>query len=244
MDISLKVAQELLRGKTANTPLHLQGGRLIAANRYVLDGDEQMVDRMRNIVGGGATIFRGDLRVSTNVLSPDGSRGRGTQLAAGEVVGILFVGVGRMAQAVQVFKEQALIARADAARRGVEQKSRQQRANHLAEVTQLFEAKVGERVSTVSSAASGLRIAAGSMSGLAMRANGQVAIVAAAAEQASMNVQTVAVAEKLAASVAEISRQVVQSASIAGRTANDAHRTDEMVHALADGARRIGDVVG
>jgi methyl-accepting chemotaxis protein len=43
------------------------------------------VDRVKVAHGGTATVFLGDLRVSTNVLKPDGSRAVGTQLAAGAV---------------------------------------------------------------------------------------------------------------------------------------------------------------
>ena len=69
--------------------------------------------------------------------------------------------------------------------------------------------------------------------------------MALAARQASENVQTVAVAaEELTASAAEITRQVSNSAEIAFRAAADAQRTDQIVRALADGAQRIGDVVG
>ena len=198
------------------------------------------------MVGSGALFI-----VVRRIFRPLGViRGAMIDLAAGKLdAAVPACGrkdeVGRMAQAVQVFKDQALIARADTAAREEEQKAKQQRADHLAESTRTFEAMVGARVSTVSSAASGLQATAGSMSGFAKRATGQVTVVATAAEQASANVQTVAAAaEQLAASVAEITRQVTQSATIAGRAANEARRTDEIVHALADGARRIGDVVG
>jgi methyl-accepting chemotaxis protein len=73
----------------------------------------------------------------------------------------------------------------------------------------------------------------------------QATTVAAAAEEANVNVQTVAsAAEKLAASIGEISRQVAQSSKIAGKAVEDAKRTDTVVRALADGAQKIGEVVG
>ena len=42
----------------------------------MLDGDLKVLDKVRAIVGGIATMFRGDLRVATNVLRPDGARDR------------------------------------------------------------------------------------------------------------------------------------------------------------------------
>ena len=50
-----------------------------------IDGDTRTVDRIRDLTGGVATVFRGDTRVATNVLNPDGSRANGTKLAAGPV---------------------------------------------------------------------------------------------------------------------------------------------------------------
>ena len=63
--------------------MRLEGDRLVAANGAVLDGDNEIVDTIKAIAGGNATIFRGDLRVATNVEKPDGSRAIGTRLAPG-----------------------------------------------------------------------------------------------------------------------------------------------------------------
>lgn len=50
---------------------------------HKLNGWTQPVDEIKTLVGGTATIFAGDMRISTNVLKPDGSRAVGTPLAAG-----------------------------------------------------------------------------------------------------------------------------------------------------------------
>ncbi len=57
---------------------------------YKLDGANVMVDAIRSVNGGVATIFRGDKRVATNVLNPDGSRAVGTTLARGPVYTAIF----------------------------------------------------------------------------------------------------------------------------------------------------------
>ena len=80
----------------------------------------------------------------------------------------------------------------------------------------------------------------------AEQTNQQAATVAAAAEEASAGVQTVAAAaEELAASIGEISRQVAQSADDRrqGGRRGAPHRR-RSVRALAEGAQKIGDVVG
>ncbi len=153
--------------------------------------------------------------------------------------------IGAMAQCVQVFKDNMIEADRLAAAQRVEAAAKETRADCLTGLTKAFEAKVGAMVATVSSAATELQATAGSMSGTAGQTNTQATSVATAAQQASANVQTVAVAaEQLTASVAEITRQVAQSAQMAGRAAADAKRTDEIVQALAQAAARIGDVVG
>jgi methyl-accepting chemotaxis protein len=48
-----------------------------------LNGRNDIVDAVARINGGVATIFAGDLRIATNVVRPDGTRGVGTRLAPG-----------------------------------------------------------------------------------------------------------------------------------------------------------------
>jgi methyl-accepting chemotaxis protein len=116
---------------------------------------------------------------------------------------------------------------------------------NIENLTQTFGEKVGHMVGLVSSAATQLQATAESMTGTAERTMRQAANVTSAAEEASVNVQTVASAsEELASSISEISRQVAQSAKIAGKAADDAKHTDSVVRALAEGARSIGEVVG
>ena len=47
---------------------------------YVANGNYEVVDKLTTLVGGTATIFLGETRVSTNVLKDDGSRAIGTPL--------------------------------------------------------------------------------------------------------------------------------------------------------------------
>ena len=109
---------------------------------------------------------------------------------------------------------------------------------------QVFEGKAADMVAHVAAAASQLQATAQTMAGIGQAANRQTSDMATAAEQASGNVQTVAAsAEQLSASVNEISRQVAQSAKIAGRAVEDADRTNDTVRRLAEAAQRIGAVV-
>lgn len=55
-----------------------------------LNGANSIVDTINSLVGGTATIFMGDTRVSTNELKGDGSRAIGTQLARGPIYDTVF----------------------------------------------------------------------------------------------------------------------------------------------------------
>lgn len=70
-------------------PMAVVNGRLLAGD-YVVNGDYELPDRIKELFGGVATIFMGDVRVSTNVLLPDGARAVGVRLK-GPVREALFV---------------------------------------------------------------------------------------------------------------------------------------------------------
>ena len=74
----LKTLWELLRAK--GTDFKVVDNKL-QAGEYVLNGNFELPDKLKEIGGGTATIFMGDERVSTNVVKPDGSRAIGTRLS-------------------------------------------------------------------------------------------------------------------------------------------------------------------
>jgi methyl-accepting chemotaxis protein len=68
---------ELLRTKGDN--FRIVDGKLQAGS-YVLNDNYELPDKIKKIFGGTATIFMGDTRVSTNVVTADGHRAIGTKL--------------------------------------------------------------------------------------------------------------------------------------------------------------------
>jgi methyl-accepting chemotaxis protein len=164
---------------------------------------------------------------------------------SGEIAGVERADeIGAMASAVRVFKDGMIDAERLAAEQAAENDGKMRRAKVLDELTRVFEAKVTELVGGLSSASSVMEDTAQSMSSTATLTNRQAAIVAAASEQTSANVQTVASAtEELASSISEIGRQVAQSTEIAARAVDNARRTGDSARSLADGAQKIGDVV-
>ena len=153
--------------------------------------------------------------------------------------------IGEMAQAVQVFKDNAIRVKQMEAEQA--EQARVAEAEKKAALSQMaddFEKSVGGVVASVSSASTEMQSSAQSMATTAEQASEQSSTVAAASEQASANVQTVATAaEELSSSINEISRQVQESSRIAGGAVDEANNADEMIQSLASAANKIGEVV-
>jgi methyl-accepting chemotaxis protein len=83
------------------------------------------------------------------------------------------------------------------------------------------------------------------LSATAEQTSMQASAVSSASEEASSNVQTVAAAaDELAASIAEILRQVSDSTKVADKAVHDARRTNDQMQQLEGAAQKIGEVVG
>jgi methyl-accepting chemotaxis protein len=153
--------------------------------------------------------------------------------------------IGDMAKAVLVFKENMIRAEQLAAQEAEAQKRREARVKVIEKLTNDFDADMSLVLKSVSSAATEMQATASSMTATAEETNRQSTVVAAAAEQASNNVQTVASAsEELSASISEISHQVNQSSQVANKAVSEAENTNAQVRGLAEAAQKIGDVVG
>ncbi|MBE7201957.1 MAG: methyl-accepting chemotaxis protein [Parafilimonas terrae] len=50
---------------------------------HAINADDPAVDRVKDVLDGTATVFLGDMRVATNVMTPAGSRAIGTKLGQG-----------------------------------------------------------------------------------------------------------------------------------------------------------------
>ncbi|WP_288586881.1 CHASE3 domain-containing protein [uncultured Methylobacterium sp.] len=154
--------------------------------------------------------------------------------------------IGGMADAVQVFKDGLIRARAlEEETRLARASAEEQRRAGMRQMADAFEHAVGGIVGQVAASATELQVTARAMSATATRTAAQSTAVAAAAEEASSNVGTVAAAaEELGASVAEIGRQVDGSAGLARTAAAEAGATAGVVRDLSLAVNRIGDVVG
>ncbi|TPQ34486.1 methyl-accepting chemotaxis protein [Bradyrhizobium guangdongense] len=153
--------------------------------------------------------------------------------------------VGDVARTAEVFRENGLAKiRMEAEQKEAEQRSAAQRRQDMLRLADQFESAVGDVIETVSSASTELEASATTLTSTAEHAQQLATVVAAASEEASTNVQSVASAtEELSSSITEISRQVQESARVAGEAVSQARTTTERVSELSKAATRIGDVV-
>jgi methyl-accepting chemotaxis protein len=153
--------------------------------------------------------------------------------------------IGQMAEAVQVFKDNAN----EMENLRIQQEAQKERTQAeqkklMNELASNFEASVLGIVDAVSARSGELNGAAKLLSSLASETEQQAAAVAAVSGQASANVQTVASAtSELSSSIQEIGRQVTESAIVAKSAVDEASRVNQMVTDLAVAAQKIGQVV-
>ncbi len=152
--------------------------------------------------------------------------------------------IGRIASALQIFKE-ALVAKKasdDAAR--AEDAIKAARAQRIGTATGNFEAMIGELVDSLSSASTELEASATTMT---KTSDGTMSLsdsAASASRAVTDNIQAVAAAtEEITSSVNEIGRQVHESNRIASTAVSQAQKTDESIARLSLAAGRINDVV-
>jgi methyl-accepting chemotaxis protein len=152
--------------------------------------------------------------------------------------------IGTMADTLQVFKEALIAKKAADEAAAADAEAKIQRGQRVDRITSDFEKLIGEMVESLSSSSTELEAAANTLT-MTAESTGKVSGSAAAASQeVSGNVQSVATAtEEITSSVAEIGRQVQESSRIANEAVRQAQKTDTSIAELSQAAARIGDVV-
>jgi methyl-accepting chemotaxis protein len=152
--------------------------------------------------------------------------------------------IAEMSDSLQVFRESMIAARALSADQDKDRAAKAERASRMEARIAEFESTVRSALDNLASSANSMQSTAQSMSATADQSSALVSAVASAAEETSVNVQTVSSGtEQLSSSIAEIGRQVVNSAEIARKAVNEASTTDTTMQGLADNAARISVVV-
>ncbi|BBF93747.1 methyl-accepting chemotaxis protein [Blastochloris tepida] len=152
--------------------------------------------------------------------------------------------MGRMAQAVEVFKHNA-IERARLEREAsAEQQAKDLRARHVEAAVTEFQGSMARVLSVVEASAGTMQATARTLAGVAGEAASRVGAVDQASQDTASGVQTVAAAtEELSASIQEISRQVSTAADTVRRVAAASEASAQQIEALASAGERIGAVV-
>jgi methyl-accepting chemotaxis protein len=199
--------------------LLVMGGLVLALNRNIAGSLTRLAGKMQGVVAG-------DLSVSIDETSRSDE-------------------IGQMAKSLEVFRENALaMQRLQAEQEELARKAQHEKRQALHAMAEGFEGRVGGVVDTVSQAALAMqdtaKLIATSVSGTQQRAGA----VASGAEEAAVNIQTVAAAsEELTASISEIGRQVTQASQVAKTAAQESETTNQKVIALAGAAQKIEEVV-
>jgi methyl-accepting chemotaxis protein len=153
--------------------------------------------------------------------------------------------IGRMARAVEVFRENALaVRRMEREAAAQRQSTETDRVRMMAELAGRFEQGMQGVITGVGGRAEEMGRSATELARVAERGRGLAEAVATRAEQASVNVQTVASAtQELAASIREISSQVQRSVTMSNRATDETQQTSKLIHGLSDAAEKIGTIV-
>jgi methyl-accepting chemotaxis protein len=194
-------------------------------------------------IGIGIYLVRDVSRGIASIVAPMQALGAGDLSAAiphqGEKTEI-----GSMADALQVFKTALIDKKAADAAVAQDGEAKVERARKVDGITRQFESMIGEIAETVSSASTELEASADTLTKTAARSQELTVLVAAASEDATTNVQSVATAtEQMVLSINEIGRQVQESARIANAAVGQARKTNDRVGELSQAAGRIGAVV-
>ncbi len=171
-------------------------------------------------------------------------------LAAGELDDAIPGGesrdeIGRMARAVEVFRENALAVRRMEREAAAQHDAAEvDRLRMMSELASRFEQGMQGVITGVGGRAEEMGRSAEELARVAERGRGLAEAVATRAEQASINVQTVASAtQQLAASIHEISSQVQRSVKVSSRATGETQRTSELISGLSSAAEKIGNIV-
>jgi|GEM_PF-833277 len=204
-------------------------GGLVLAVALLLVG-LTVVDLRRSIGGLGRAMTRlaeGDLDVAVP------GTGRGDE-------------IGAMARTVEVFRENAIQkAAAEARQDEIEREAEVKRAALLVELADGLDTKVSAIVRDLGEGVQGMTGRISTLRGVTDTARSMSQDVAAATEQTTASMQSVAAAsDEMSATAAEISRQVTLSTEVVSEAGDTASAAADQVKRLSDSAEKIGAVIG
>ena len=152
--------------------------------------------------------------------------------------------VGSMAEAVQVFKDNAIERERLEEEEKERIKMREIRQAKIEALTTEFDQVVTSMLGRVKGSVQQMHTAADTLSANAEQTQQQSTAVSAATEEATANVETVSAAStQLTASIDEISRQITESSTILEDAVQQTSEANHKIETLANAAAEIGDVI-
>ena len=152
--------------------------------------------------------------------------------------------IGRIAAALQVFKQAMTVKAASDEAAAIEVRAHAARAAQIDRLTAAFEAMIAELVQTLAAASTELEASATTLTTTSQTTMALSGSAASASHAVSENIQSVASAtEEITSSVHEIGRQVHESTRIAAVAIGQAQKTDVSIARLSQATGRIDHVV-
>jgi methyl-accepting chemotaxis protein len=153
--------------------------------------------------------------------------------------------IGRMARAIEVFKQNSILARDFDAERSKRLTTEAQRRVKIESHIAAFDTSGRELSHALASASVEMDTTARAMNASAQEAGEEVANVNAAAGRAAECVErAAAAAEEMSQSIRDIYEKIGLSSTIASRAADEAKRADSTMRGMVRVAARVGEVVG
>ena len=152
--------------------------------------------------------------------------------------------LGSMSRAVAVFRDNAVARKELEAAGAAETEAQMRRQERVEALIAEFQATAAAALGAVSESMSDMQGMADALTGIARSTEDRATIAAAASEQASTNVQTVAAAaEELSSTIDSINGQVEQTSAVVSRTMTAVAQSQTEVSNLAKAATRISDII-
>ena len=152
--------------------------------------------------------------------------------------------IGDMAEALQVFKDNAITAHNLIDERERDQAVKEQRTHRVTDLCTAHERSITGLLRALTSAATDMRSTSQTMFAIVRETSDQAMAAATASQEANTNVQSAAAAtEQLSASTAQINNRALHSAKIANKAADETGRAGAVVQELHSTASEIGEVV-
>ena len=189
--------------------------------------------------------FMSDPRAFREKLVEDMAQGKSTSTEVKTPQGRIILVLNRaMPGGGWVGSHEDITDRRDAELERASIQKQQDRRAMIEQAIAAFRQRVEEHLETASAGATAMRATASTLRGNSFRTSSSAEGAVAASNEASVNVETAAAsADELASSIGEIGRQLALTTDIVRVAVGEAHGTNREIDALAQAARKIGDVI-